>query len=237
MADDGSSLAFLVAETSLQMLKKLAASVRNVKDRAADPAIGLHTGHLRRMHLLYCEACTCATRTPSCVPQTPACLPQLCGFFPHIYIYLSSTCTSLFWAMNTCVDEACAVALALKARRPDKDEPRRLGGGKVELVRNCAQYYQASNLDGKPHEKFWLGLQTAFCASDAIWRGSSLTRTQPCCHLRCQQLLSARLLCIRTGMYLFGSWRMLPNFFLRPKSFTRRTGIGWDLCSGKAWQF
>ena len=69
-------------------------------------AIGLYTGHLRRMHLLYCEACTCATRTPSCVPQTPACLPQLCGFFP--YIYLSSTRTSLFWAMKTCADEACS---------------------------------------------------------------------------------------------------------------------------------
>ena len=53
-------------------------------------AIGLYTGHLRRMHLLYCEACTCATRTPSCVPQTPACLPQLCGFF-HIYILVLYT--------------------------------------------------------------------------------------------------------------------------------------------------
>ena len=54
--------------------------------------------------------------------------------------------------MNTCADEACAVALALKASRPDKDEQRRLGGGEVELVRNCVQYYQASNLDGKPRE-------------------------------------------------------------------------------------
>ncbi|CAJ1439234.1 unnamed protein product [Effrenium voratum] len=54
--------------------------------------------------------------------------------------------------MNTCADDACAVALALKASRPDKDEQRRLGGGEVELVRNCVQYYQASNLDGKPHE-------------------------------------------------------------------------------------
>ena len=54
--------------------------------------------------------------------------------------------------MNTCADEACAVALALKASRPDKEEQRRLGGGEVELVRNCVQYYQASKLDGKPHD-------------------------------------------------------------------------------------
>ena len=33
--------------------------------------------------------------------------------------------------MNTCADEACAVALALKASGPDKDEQRRLGGGEV----------------------------------------------------------------------------------------------------------
>ena len=159
----------------------------------------------------------CYTNSKLCA--TNACVLAAAVWVFSIYIYLSS---SLFWAMNTCVDEACAVALALKASRPDKDEQRRLGGGEVELVRNCVQYYQASNLDGKPHEVL-------------AWFANCLLRIR-CCHLRCQQL-SARLLCIRAGMYLFGSWRMLPNFFLRPKSFTRRTGIGWDLCSGKAWQF
>ena len=78
-----------------------------------------------------------------CYERLRAC--RSCVGFPCIY--LSSTRTSLFWAMNTCAHEACAVALALKASRPDKDEQRRLGGGEVELVRSCVQYYQASNLD------------------------------------------------------------------------------------------